>query len=110
MIFSNNVMLAGHCTVGDYAILGGGAAVIQYARVGAHSFLGGMSGLDDHSRHGARQPRAPVGLNIVGLQRRAVLRSDIHDLRRAYRALFAAEGTLMERVADVAQEFGAIRS
>src|SRR6478736_6229445 len=32
VIFSNNVMLAGHCTVGDYAIIGGGAAVIQFAR------------------------------------------------------------------------------
>ncbi len=25
VVFSNNVMLAGHCQVGDYAILGGGA-------------------------------------------------------------------------------------
>ena len=32
-------------------------------------------------------------------------RTDIHGLRRAYRLLFAAEGTLMERVDDVAQEF-----
>ena len=37
VIFSNNVMLAGHVTVGDFAILGGGAAVIQFSRVGAHS-------------------------------------------------------------------------
>jgi UDP-N-acetylglucosamine acyltransferase len=45
------------------------------------------------------------GLNIVGLQRRGFSRTDIHGLRRAYRLLFAAEGTLMERVEDVAQEF-----
>jgi UDP-N-acetylglucosamine acyltransferase len=108
VIFSNNVMLAGHCDVGDYAILGGGAAAIQYARVGAHSFLGGMSGLEnDLIPYGmALGNRAHLsGLNIVGLQRRGFSRSDIHDLRRAYRALFAAEGTLMERVADVAEEF-----
>jgi UDP-N-acetylglucosamine acyltransferase len=47
------------------------------------------------------------GLNIVGLQRRGFSRDDIHDLRRAYRALFAAEGTLAERTEDVAKEFGA---
>ncbi len=108
VIFSNNVMLAGHCEVGDFAILGGGAAVIQFARVGAHSFLGGMSGLEqDLIPYGmALGNRAYLsGLNIIGLQRRGFSRSEIHDLRRAYRLMFAAEGTLLERVADVAEEF-----
>jgi UDP-N-acetylglucosamine acyltransferase len=108
VIMSNNVMLAGHVDVGDFAILGGGAAVIQFARVGAHSFLGGMSGLEqDLIPYGmALGNRAYLsGLNIVGLQRRDFSRSQIHDLRRAYRALFAQEGTLLERVADVAEEF-----
>ena len=108
VIFSNNVMLAGHCEVGDFAIIGGGAAVIQFARVGAHSFLGGMSGLEqDLIPYGmALGNRAHLsGLNIIGLQRRNFSRSEIHDLRRAYRLLFAQEGTLLERVADVAEEF-----
>lgn len=108
VIFSNNVMLAGHCTVGDFAIVGGGAAVIQFARIGAHAFIGGMSGLEnDLIPYGmALGNRAHLsGLNIVGLQRRGFSRTDIHDLRRAYRLLFAAEGTLMERVEDVATEF-----
>jgi UDP-N-acetylglucosamine acyltransferase len=109
VIFSNAAMVAGHATVGDFAILGGGAAVIQFARIGVHSFLGGMSGLEnDLIPYGlAVGNRAHLsGLNIVGLQRRGFARNDIHDLRRAYRLLFAAEGTLMERVDDVAQEFG----
>ena len=108
VIFSNNVMLAGHCTVGDFAIIGGGAAVIQFARVGAHAFLGGMSGLEnDLIPYGmALGNRAYLsGLNIIGLQRRGFSRNDIHDLRRAYRLLFAAEGTLVERIEDVAEEF-----
>lgn len=108
VIFSNNVMLAGHCTVGDYAIIGGGAAVIQFARVGAHAFVGGMSGLEnDLIPYGmALGNRARLsGLNIIGLQRRGFSRTDIHGLRRAYRLLFAAEGTLLERVEDVAEEF-----
>ncbi len=108
VIFSNGVMIAGHVTVGDYAILGGGAAVIQFARVGAHSFLGGMSGLEnDLIPYGmALGNRAHLsGLNIVGLQRRGFSREDIHSLRRAYRALFADEGTLQERVEDVEKEF-----
>ena len=108
VIFSNNVMLAGHVEVGDFAILGGGAAVIQFARVGDHAFLGGMSGLEqDLIPYGmALGNRAYLsGLNIVGLKRRGFSASQIHDLRRAYRLLFAEEGTLLERVDDVAQEF-----
>jgi len=108
VIFSNNVMLAGHVTVGDYAILGGGAAVIQFSRVGAHAFLGGMSGLEnDLIPYGmALGNRAHLsGLNIIGLQRRGFSREDIHSLRRAYRALFADEGTLVERLDDVEKEF-----
>jgi UDP-N-acetylglucosamine acyltransferase len=108
VIFSNNVMLAGHCTVGDFVIIGGGAAVIQFARVGAHSFVGGMSGLEnDLIPYGmALGNRAHLsGLNIIGLKRRGFAQSDVHSLRRAYRMLFANEGTLAERVADVAVEY-----
>ena len=108
VVFSNNVMLAGHCTVGDFAILGGGAAVIQFARIGPHAFVGGLSGLEhDLIPYGmAVGNRAYLsGLNLVGLQRRGFAREDIHTLRRAYRLLFAPEGTLMERVEDVAAAF-----
>ena len=108
VIFSNNVMLAGHCVVGDFAILGGGAAAIQFARIGTHAFLGGMSGLEnDLIPYGmALGNRAYLsGLNIIGLQRRGFSREDIHKLRRAYRLLFAEEGTLKERVDDVAAEY-----
>ncbi len=109
----NNVIFsgastAGHCVVGDYAILGGAAGVIQFARVGAHAFLGGMSALeDDLIPYGmAMGNRAHLtGLNIVGLKRRGFSGSDVQSLRRAYRLLFADEGTLMERVEDVAVEF-----
>ena len=108
VIFSNNVMLAGHCTIGDFVIIGGGAAVIQFARIGAHAFVGGMSGLEnDLIPYGmAIGNRAHLsGLNIIGLKRRGFAQSDVHSLRRAYRMLFANEGTLAERVEDVANEY-----
>jgi UDP-N-acetylglucosamine acyltransferase len=108
VILSNNVMLAGHVTVGDYVIFGGGAAVIQYARVGSHAFVGGMSGLEnDLIPYGmALGNRAHLaGLNIIGMRRRNFTREQIHDIRRAYRLLFADEGTLSERVEDIAEEF-----
>lgn len=108
VILSNNVMLAGHVTLGDYVIVGGGAAIIQFTRVGSHAFIGGMSGLEnDLIPYGmAMGNRAHLsGLNIIGLQRRGFSREDIHTIRRAYRLLFADEGTLLERVEDVAEEF-----
>ena len=46
-----------------------------------------------------------AGLNIIGMRRRNFTREQIHDIRRAYRLLFADEGTLSERVEDVAGEF-----
>ena len=108
VILSNNVMLAGHVTVGDYVIFGGGSAVIQFARVGSHAFVGGLSGLEnDLIPYGmAMGNRAHLaGLNIIGLRRRGFTREQIHEIRRAYRLLFADEGTLAERVEDVAGEF-----
>ncbi|MBE7248605.1 MAG: acyl-[acyl-carrier-protein]--UDP-N-acetylglucosamine O-acyltransferase, partial [Actinomycetospora chiangmaiensis] len=77
-------------------------------RVGNHAFVGGLSGLEnDCIPYGmVLGNRAYLsGLNIVGLQRRGFAREDIHTLRRAYRLLFAPEGTLMERVEDVATSF-----
>ncbi|MFM9975272.1 MAG: acyl-ACP--UDP-N-acetylglucosamine O-acyltransferase [Beijerinckiaceae bacterium] len=110
VIFSNNVMLAGHCTVGDYVIMGGGAAVHQFVRIGDHAFIGAMSGIgNDVIPYGMalnQQREAHLsGLNIIGLKRRGFSREHIHELRRAYRLLFANEGTLKERVEDVAGEF-----
>ena len=107
-ILANNTMLAGHCQIGNFVILGGGCAVQQYVRIGDHAFVGGLSGVEnDLIPYGmALGNRAHLaGLNIVGLKRRGFSREDIHSLRRAYRLLFADEGTLKERVADVAAEF-----
>ena len=108
VILSNNVMLGGHCQIGDFANIGGGAAAHQFVRIGAHAFVGGLAGVEhDLIPFGlALGNRASLaGLNIVGMKRRGFSRESIHDLRRAYRALFAPEGTLKERVDDVAEAF-----
>ena len=110
VVLSNNVMLAGHTTIGDFVILGGGSAVHQFVRIGGHAFIGGLAGVEnDIIPYGmALGNRAYLaGLNLVGLKRRGFSREAIHDLRRAYRLLFAAEGTLKDRVEDVAAEFEA---
>jgi len=108
VIFSNSVMMAGHCKIGDFAIISGGAGVHQFVRIGHHAFVGGLSAIEnDVIPFGmALGNRAHLaGLNIIGLRRRGFSREEIHGLRRAYRLLFADEGTLRERVEDVAAEY-----
>lgn len=110
VILANNATLAGHVTLGDYAICGGLSAVQQFVRIGAHAMIGGMSGVEsDVIPYGSvLGNRAHLGgLNVVGLKRRGFSREQIHGLRNAYRMLFAQEGTLQERLEDVAKQFEA---
>ncbi len=108
VIMANNATLGGHVAVGNYAVLGGLCAVHQFVRIGRHAMVGGMSGVEnDVIPYGSvTGDRAHLsGLNIVGIKRRGFDRDVIHSLRRAYRLLFAPEGTMAERIADVAQLF-----
>jgi UDP-N-acetylglucosamine acyltransferase len=108
--FANNAVLGGHVSVGDRAFLGGQAAVHQFVRVGEGAMIGGLSGITrDVILFGfAFGPKAElVGLNVVGLKRRGVGRSDLHRLRQCFRALFLGGGEFRDRLAAVAAEHGA---
>lgn len=110
VIMANNATLGGHVVVEDFAFLGGLCAVHQFVRIGRHAMVGGMSGVEnDVIPYGSVMgDRARLGgLNLVGLKRRGFSREDIHSLRTAYRLLFAQEGTMAERIGDVAQLFSA---
>ena len=105
---ANNATLAGHVIVGDYVVVGGLAAVRQFVRIGAHAMIGGMAGVEsDVIPYGTvRGDRAFLsGLNIVGMERRGFKRDEIHALRSAYRILFSSEGTMAERLEDVAEHY-----
>ena len=108
IVMANNATLGGHVRVDDWAILGGLAGVHQFVRIGRHAIVGGMSGVEhDIIPYGsAIGDRARLtGLNLIGLKRRGFSRDIVHDLRRAFRLLFAQEGTMSERLADVAELF-----
>jgi len=111
VILVNNATLAGHVEVGEFAIIGGLSAVHQFVRIGKHAMLGGMSGVENDvipyaTVTGNRAHLA--GLNLVGLRRRGFKRDIIHAMRNAYRLLFAQEGTMEERVKDVAEMFSEV--
>ena len=108
VILVNNATLAGHVSIEEWAIIGGLSAVHQFVRIGKHAMIGGKTGVaEDVIPYGSViGNRARLsGLNIIGLKRRNFSREDIHILRKAYRLIFAEEGTLAERILDVADLF-----
>jgi UDP-N-acetylglucosamine acyltransferase len=110
VILSNNVMIAGHVTLGDYVICGGGAAVIQFARVGSHAFVGGLTGLEnDLIPYGlAMGNRAHLaGLNLIGLRRRGFSPERVSVVKAMHKALYRDELTLdqaRQRIATLGAE------
>jgi UDP-N-acetylglucosamine acyltransferase len=106
--FASNAVIGGHVTVGDHVFIGGNSGVHQFVRIGESAMISGMCGI-----------RADVipfgfsigavgrlaGLNVVGMKRRKLLRSDLQTLRRAYKALFEGEGNFPERLEQVEREF-----
>ena len=108
VVFANCATIGGHVELGDFVWIGGLAAVHQWTRVGRNAFIGGVSPLVGDlipfgSVMGNRAHLA--GLNLVGLKRRGFSRETIHDLRSAYRLLFAEEGTFQERLEDTAETY-----
>jgi len=107
-VLSNNVTFAGHCRVDDYVVMSGYSGATQFVHIGAHAFVGGLSKVEKHLiPYGTAvgNPAELSGLNLVGLKRRGFDREAIHNLRTAYRMIFASEGTLRERVDDAAAIF-----
>jgi UDP-N-acetylglucosamine acyltransferase len=106
VILAQTATLGGHVTVQDNVFVGGVAAIHQHGRIGRHAFVGACalmttdlipfgSAIGNHAHLG--------GLNVVGLKRKGFTREQIHDLRAAYRLLFAEEGTFQERLEDCAE-------
>ncbi len=110
-VIANNTHIGGHVTVGDQVWMGGACAVHQWCRIGDHAFVGGGSILvADVIPYGSVVGNHAhlAGLNVVGLKRRGFGRKTIHDLRAAYRLLYAKEGTFTERLEDTAETFAEV--
>lgn len=108
-VLANCVTLAGHVSVGDFAVLGGFSGVHQFCRIGAHSFLGMFSGVtrdvpDYVTVSGS--PAEPHGINAEGLKRRGFTPEQIRNIRNAYRLLYREGLKLQEaraRLTELAQ-------
>ncbi len=108
VIVSNNVVLGGHVTVGDKVVIGGSAAVLQFVRIGAGAMVGGVTGVTaDVVPYGfVFGPRARLcGLNSIGLRRRGLDKAGLHEVRRAFKFIFAGPGLFADRVEAAKEKF-----
>jgi UDP-N-acetylglucosamine acyltransferase len=107
VIMVNSAAVAGHCVLEDDVIIGGLSGIHQWVRIGRGAIIGAVTMVtNDVIPYGLVQaPRGELhGLNLVGLKRRGVARSDITALRAAFQMLAQGEGTFHERVERLGKE------
>ena len=98
-IFANACQLAGHVTVGDWAIFGATTLVHQFVHIGAHAFTGMGTYLPQDLPPfvtAAGNMAKPYGINSEGLRRRGFSADAIAGLKRAYRTLYRSGLALEE--------------
>ena len=98
-IFANACQLAGHVTVGDWAIFGATTLVHQFVHIGAHAFTGMGTYLPQDLPPfitAAGNMARPYGINSEGLRRRGFTADAIAGLKRAYRTLYRSGLALEE--------------
>jgi UDP-N-acetylglucosamine acyltransferase len=110
VVFANGATLAGHCEVGDFVNMGGISAAHQFVRIGEYAFIGGFSGAPaDVIPFGmVIGPRGKLrGLNVVGMKRSGLSRTDVMTVRRAYKLIFDPAAPMMANVAALPPELAA---
>jgi len=96
-ILVNNVALAGHVYIGDWAILSGYTLVHQFCRIGPHSFSGMQTAIGKDVPAYVTVSGSPAEaktINTEGLRRRGFSDKAISQLRRAFKILYRQNLTL----------------
>ncbi|WP_050927784.1 acyl-ACP--UDP-N-acetylglucosamine O-acyltransferase [Aestuariivita boseongensis] len=107
VIVVNSAAVAGHCVLEDDVIIGGLSGIHQFVRIGRGAIIGAVTMVtNDVIPYGLVQAaRGELdGLNLVGLKRRGVDRSDITALRAAFQMLAQGEGTFQDRARRMGDE------
>ena len=111
VILSNAVNMAGHVTIGDWAIVGGLTPIHQFVRIGSHAFVGGATRVAKDVPPYVKAAGSPMelyGLNSVGLQRRGIPEEVRRELKRAYRLFFASNHNVAQALARAREELRAL--
>jgi UDP-N-acetylglucosamine acyltransferase len=91
-ILVNNVMIGGHVQIHDRAYVSGGVAVHQFCRIGQFAMVGGMArvvqDVPPYVMVSGGGETEIVGLNRVGLKRNGYSAADMLQLKEAYRVIY----------------------
>jgi UDP-N-acetylglucosamine acyltransferase len=93
IVMSNGVMLAGHVTVEDCAVIGGYGGVHQFCRIGAYAMLSATAKLVQDLPPffiADGTPAVVRAYNKVGLERHGFTAEQLARVRLIYRVLFRA--------------------
>lgn len=103
-VLANNVTLAGHVHVGDWAVIGGLTGVHQFVHIGAHA----MVGFQGHVAQDVApfmtvdgNPLAVRAVNLTGLKRRDFSAERLAVVRQMHKLIFRSGLTLEQAVAEV---------
>jgi len=105
-ILANAATLAGHVELEDNVVIGGMTPIHQFVKIGEYAMVAGASAVsqDIPPYCLAEGNRAKLrGLNLTGLRRRLENRSDIDEIKRAYKELFES-GKPIKEVAEKLKE------
>src|ERR1051325_3481511 len=90
VIIANNCLLGGHVRVDDGAFLGGGSTFHQFMHVGRLVMVQGSSafGKDLPPFVVGAERNSVFGLNIIGLRRAGISRSDRAEIKEAFKLVY----------------------
>ncbi len=111
VILANNVMLAGHVQVQDFAILNGGVGIHHFTTVGRFAYVGGLSRITKDIPPFTiveGHPSRVRGINVIGLKRGGLSDAAIRALKDAYRVLYRSDRTMADALKGLAAEFAEV--
>jgi len=107
IVIANSTAVAGHVEIASNVVVGGLSAIHQFCKIGEGSMVGGGSILvqDIPPFCICEGNRATLrSLNINGLRRRFKDRSNIDEIKKAYKAIFDSTNPIKESATKILEE------
>jgi len=107
-LLGNGVTLAGHVTIGDWAVISAFTGIHQFCRIGKHSMIGGYSVVTQdvipYSTTVSEREIRVFGANRVGLERRGFSADAIEPLQNLFRLLTRSKLNTSQAVDRIREE------
>jgi len=107
-VLANGTTLAGHVSIGDWAVVGAFTGVHQFCRIGRHSMIGGYSVITQDVMPFATivTPRdsKSFGANATGLERRGFDATVVENLQNALRLLTRGKLNTSQAIEKIREE------